>query len=179
MVLSDSDRSLLNRCLVGADGSWEEFVDRYLPLISHVVTATSKVRVEKLPTELRDDMVAEVLLALVDDDFAILRRFRGQSSLGTYLVVVARRIVARRLTKLPDLQPLADEPAEVLHDPEFENAEEVQHLLQKLPEAEATVLRMYHLERKSYQDIADHLAIPANSVGPLLSKAREHMRSLR
>lgn len=179
MVLSDLDRDLLNRCLAGAEGSWEEFVDRYLPLISHVVTATSKVRFESLPAELRDDMIAEVLLALVDDDFAILRRFRGQSSWGTYLVVVSRRIVARRLTKLPDLQHLQSEPADAQVNHEFEDTEEVHSLLSKLPAAEATALRMYHLERRSYTDIGGHLGIPENSVGPLLSKARQHMRALR
>ena len=36
---------------------------------------------------------AEVFLALLDRDYAVLRAFRGDSSLATYLTVVARRVI--------------------------------------------------------------------------------------
>lgn len=183
MVLSDLDRDLLNRCLSGADGAWENFIDRYIALMTHVVNSTSKIKYSELPTEVRDDMVAEILLALVDDDFAILRRFRGQSSLGTYLVVVSRRIASRRLAKLGDLAPgqsqTARAAAEASVDMNMENAEEVQVLLQQLPEEEAAAIRMFHLEHRSYGEIGSHIGIPENSVGPLLSRARERMRGMR
>ncbi len=179
MVLSDLDRELLNRCLQKTEGAWEAFIDRYLALITHVVTVTAKSQYADLIEQIRDDMVAEILLALVDDDFAILRRFRGQSSLGTYLVVISRRIATRRLAKL-GIQPnlLRDPPAQ---EAEFviESQEEVQTLLSELPETEATAIRMYHLEHKTYGDIGTHMGIPENSVGPLLSKARNRIRGLR
>ena len=183
MVLSDLDRDLLNRCLSGADGAWENFIDRYIALITHVVNSTSKIKYSELPSEVRDDMVAEILLALVDDDFAILRRFRGQSSLGTYLVVVTRRIASRRLAKLGALAPeralVAGDRTHAAGDMNMENAEEVQVLLQQLPEEEAVAIRMFHLEHRSYGDIGSHIGIPENSVGPLLSRARDRMRGMR
>lgn len=180
MVLSDRDRDLLKRCLTRSEGAWEAFVDRYLALLSHVVTATAKSRLAELPSEIRDDMVAEILLALVDDDFAILRRFRGQSSLGTYLVVVARRIAARRLAKLaPVIQRLQQEPVAEPLDLALESSEEVQALLAKLPENEAMAIRLFHLEHESYGDIGLRLGISENSVGPLLSKARASLKSMR
>ncbi|MEM7478888.1 MAG: sigma-70 family RNA polymerase sigma factor [Planctomycetota bacterium] len=181
MVLSDFDRELLNRCLARADGAWEAFIDRYLALLTHVVTSTAAKRFPSVPDHLRDDMVAEILLALVDNDYAILRRFQGQSSLGTYLVIVARRIVARRLGKLPNLIPdphleVKSENGEV---PDLDNAEEVQALLSKLSLNEATAIRLYHLEHRSYSDIGARMGIPENSVGPLLTQARNSMRQLR
>ncbi len=187
VVLSDLDRNLLTRCLSGADGAWEDFVDRYIALITHVVTSTAKIRLGEMPDHLRDDLVAEVLLTLIENDFAVLRRFRGQSSFGTYLVVVTRRIAVRKLSSLVrsrSMSPKSAGEAAEQQQPgdaelQVENSEEVQSLLAKLPESEATAIRMFHLEHRSYGDIGTHMGIPENSVGPLLSKARERMRGLR
>ncbi len=210
VVLSDLDRDLLARCLSNTPGAWEDFVDRYLPLISHVVNATSKVRIGGLPDPVRDDLVAEIMLGLVDQDYAVLRRFRGQSSLGTYLVVVSRRIAVRKLAKMrrvrrtttsldaagaavagttasgstalrvdaahTSLSSADGVSAEVW---QMENVEEVQTLLANLPSQEATAIRMFHLENRSYSEIGSHFGIPENSVGPLLSRARDRMRELR
>lgn len=183
MVLSDLDRHLITRCLSGADGAWEDFIDRYLALITHVVNATAKSRGEELSQQRRDDCIAEVLLNLVDKDFAILRRFRGQSSLGTYLVVVTRRIAVRTLARLgrPAVgnQTAREASRGDNHQSDVENSEEVRSLLQKLPGTEATAIRMFHLEHRSYGDIGAHIGIPENSVGPLLTQARQRMRSMR
>lgn len=204
MVLSDLDRDLLARCLTGIVGAWEAFVDRYLPLITLVVSSTAKSRLGGVPDEVRDDLIAEIFLELVDNDFAVLRRFRGQSSLGTYLVVVSRRIAVRRLAKMRRVPRSATPPASValaaagveadansIPQPsstpngssqaewQLENVEEVQSLLAHLPSEEATAIRMFHLEHRSYSDIGSHFGIPENSVGPLLSRARDRMRALR
>ena len=39
-----------------------------------------------------EDIAAEILLKIVDDDYGVLKRFKGISSLPTYLTVIARRI---------------------------------------------------------------------------------------
>ncbi len=182
MVLSDPDRSLLSRCLSGTDGAWEQFIERYLALITHVVSAAGKTRLGAIPDQWRDDIVAEVLLAIVDNDFAVLRHFRGQSSLGTYLVVVARRVAVRKLSKMHNAShpKIGREPASSNADALLlDNDEEVQLLLTKIPETEATAIRMFHLEHRSYSDIGQQMGLPENSIGPLLSKARDRMRSLR
>jgi len=183
VVLSDIDRRLLNRCIEGAPGAWEDFVDRFIALITHVVTSTAKLRLGQVSEQTRDDIVAEVFLKLVDKDFATLRRFRGQSSLGTYLVVVVRRIAVRRLAKLgrTAATPLTSEPASAEGNGEMavENSEEVQSLLSQMPAEEAAAIRMYHLEDRTYRDISMQIGIPENSVGPLLFKARTRLRSMR
>ncbi len=185
MVLSDLDRTLLNRCLARAEGAWEDFLDRYLPLIVHVVNSTAKLRFDRLPDQWRDDVVAEVLLTIVDKNFDVLRQFQGQSSLGTYLVVIARRVAARKISKMRRLNNSASSTviaAEPTNDQEvselFEHTEQVYQLLGKLPTSEAEVIRMFHLEHRSYAEISSHMGIPENTVGPLLSRARNHMKSL-
>ena len=54
--------------------------------------------------------------------------------------------------------------------------DEVQKLMDALPQEEAEVVRLYHLEGKSYHEISAHMSIPENSIGPTLSRARAKMR---
>jgi RNA polymerase sigma factor (sigma-70 family) len=43
-----------------------------------------------------DDVASAVKLALVENDYAILRRFQGRSSLATYLAVIVQRLLANQ-----------------------------------------------------------------------------------
>ena len=186
MALSEIDRNLLERCLRRNPRAWEDFVDRFLGLVIHVINHTAQARSVRLSPEDRDDLASEVFLAIIKDDFAVLRHFRGLSSLATYLTVVARRIVVRQMLRRRSTSPLGDgkgqQTAAELPDPQPEpeerisNREEVERLLEGLDANAAQVVRMYHLEGKSYQEISQAVGIPTNSVGPILSRSREKMR---
>ena len=91
MGLSDIDRKLLERCLDRQPGAWEDFVDRFLGLVVHVIHHTSQSRSVRPSQADIDELAGEVFLTIVQDDFATLRNFRGESSLATYLTVVAPR----------------------------------------------------------------------------------------
>ncbi len=77
-----------------------DFVDRFLGLVVHVANHTAVARGISLDQSTRDDLVAEVFLTFVAGDFAVLRRFRRNCSLATYLTVIARRVIARRLASI-------------------------------------------------------------------------------
>lgn len=179
MSLSEFDRELLQFCLDRAPRAWQNFVDRFIGLVVHVANHVAESRGIKLDQSSRDDLVAEVFLVLIADDFSVLRRFRRNCSLATYLTVISRRVVIRRLqagrktikTALPSEPPVSDE-----FPKRMENAEEVQKLLLRLDEREATVVRMYHLEEKSYEEISQVTGIASNSIGPVLARARDKMR---
>jgi RNA polymerase sigma-70 factor (ECF subfamily) len=186
VALSQVDRQLLDRCLERKPKAWEDFVDRFMGLVVYVINHTTQARSLKLSTADREDLCAEVFLGLVKNDFAVLRRFRGQSSLATYLTVVARRIVVREVLRTKIAPNVLAQPGDVVaganHGPHVElvdrlaDREEVQRLLDELEGAEAAVVRLYHLEGKSYREIAESQGIAENSVGPLLSRARDKMR---
>jgi len=186
MPLTDLDQQLLQRCLERKPRAWEDFVDRFLGLVIHVIHHSARVRGIFLTREDRDDLCAEVMLALIQDDFAILRHFRGGSSLATYLTVVARRIVVRHLLKRRKAaarQTSARRPVEAAAasakerpDRRAELREEARWLLRQLRGEESQVVQMHHLEDKSYEEISRSLGIPENSVGPMLSRARGKMR---
>jgi RNA polymerase sigma-70 factor (ECF subfamily) len=183
VALSEIDRNLLSRCLARKPKAWEEFVDRFMGLVIHVINHSAQARSMRLANEDREDLAGDVFLTLVKDDFAVLRHFRGESSLATYLTVVTRRVVVHELLKKKSIARLSDgmDPPQVNGAggsavERVQNRDEVQRLLEELDGAEADVVRMYHLEGKSYQEISSLVGIPENSIGPTLSRARQKMR---
>lgn len=182
MALHEIDRDLLQRCLARREGAWESFVDRFLGLVLHVIGHTAHARGMKLSEVDRDDIAAEVMLAIVNDDFAVLRRFRAESSLATYLTVISRRIVVRELNKRKPNRKLKSQPIEE-HPASGNGAEQrisdqdqVERMLSGLNGPEADVIRKFHLEGKNYREISAETGMPENSIGPTLSRARGKMR---
>ena len=177
--LSEIDRNLLERCLQKKSRAWEDFVDRFMGLVIHVINHSAQARSIRLGPQDRDDLCAEVFLAIIKGDFSLLRNFRGQSSLATYLTVVARRIVVRELLNRQSMARLTEttvedtlpRPADPQVEQRLSDQEEVRRLLGGLQETEAQVVRLFHLEGKSYREISTVLGMPENSVGSILSRA--------
>lgn len=187
MALSEIDRNLLERCLERRSRAWEDFVDRFMGLVVHVINHTAQARSVRLTPDDRDDLCAEVFLNIIKDDLAVLRRFRGQSSLATYLTVVTRRIVVKRMMRQKPSAPMpAGMASQSPHDladagpqPEqrIDDREEIARLLEGLGGRESRIVQMYHLEGKDYHQISEAVGVPVNSIGPILSRARKKMRS--
>jgi RNA polymerase sigma-70 factor (ECF subfamily) len=187
MSLTEIDRNLLKRCLAEEPGAWKDFVDRFMGLFVHVVNHTAHARSVRLAQEDIDDLVGEVFLALLAQDYAVLRRFRGESSLATYLTVIARRVVVhgiirRRMAEAlghvvaqhPDMKQQADSHHFDLK--RIEDQDEVKRMLINLPADDAEVVKQYHLEGRSYREISSQLGIPENTIGPTLTRARQKLR---
>jgi RNA polymerase sigma-70 factor (ECF subfamily) len=185
VALTARDRELLKRCLNHEPGAWNDFVDRFLGLIYHVVQHTAHLRSMPLRPEEAEDLAAEVLLAMIANDYAVLRAFRGHSSMATYLTVIARRICVQELARRNAAREVLPSDNKVIEEEEddspppsagLESLEEVARLLQKLPGKERSVVRLYYLEGRSYEEISTELNIPVNTIGPILSRARHKLR---
>jgi len=182
--LRDIDRKLIDRCLGKEPGAWNDFVDRYMGLIYHVIQHAAYARSRTLSSEDIEDIAAEIFLKIVDDDYAVLKKFKGISSLPTYLTVIARRICVKQLIKRQREEELGHTNAHRAFTDDgasgeveaIVSAEEVERMLDDLPDREAEVVRMYHLKYMNYRQIAKKLGIPENSVGPILAKARRRLR---
>ncbi len=90
-------------------------------------------------------------------------------------------MVVRELMKRNSMATLDPPAADSLPETgDFEqritDREEVERLLSRLNKSEAQIVRMYHLEGKSYREISSHIGMPENSIGPTLSRARTKMR---
>ncbi len=186
MALTDFDRSLLERCLKRDGGAWREFVDRFAGLFVHVIRHTAQARSVELSPSDTDDLCAEIFLAILLENLAVLKRFRGESSLATYLTVISRRIVVREVIRRRMAEAFGHVKshnanvemarADISDITRIENRELVQRMLDGLSEHDATVIRQFHLEGKTYREISERLGIPENSIGPTLSRAREKLR---
>lgn len=183
MPLTDEDRQLLQMCLEHEPRAWEAFVDRFLGLVIHVVNHTAESRGLTNSAQDMEDLTADVFLTFVADDYATLRRFKGQSSLATYLTVIARRVVVREMLRRKlnappsdssEVDEMADQHLPV--EDRLSNHEEVQKLMEELGGEEAKIVQLYHIEGKSYDEISSTLGIPSNSVGPTLYRARAKLR---
>jgi RNA polymerase sigma-70 factor (ECF subfamily) len=182
------DKELLRRCLNREPGSWNDFVDRFLSLIYHVIGYTAHLRSVRLGPEEVEDIAAEVLLKLVANDYRVLREFRGHASLATYLTVVARRIAVHELARRQ--QKMAAEragaQAAVVQEPDdspaalkgVERLEEVERLLRRLSGAEREIVRLYYLEGRTYEEISAETDVPVNTIGSVLSRARKKLREM-
>jgi len=182
-LFTEADRRLIQDCLHGEPAAWDLFIDRFGGLLAFVVDRTAAQRQTTLSRADREDLLADVLMEILHHDAAVLRGFAGRSSLATYLCVVARRVTVRGLARLGEkqraVQPLgtAHEPAESDDGPtRIADREQVETLLGQLEESEAQLVRLHHLESRSYGEISRITGMPLGSIGPTLAKARQKMR---
>ncbi|MFI4874401.1 MAG: RNA polymerase sigma factor [Blastopirellula sp. JB062] len=183
MALTETDRNLLDSCLTGEPCAWEALVDRFIGLVIHVVDHTARAKGVDITVEDREDLAADVFARLVRKDFRILRDFRRKCSLATYLTVIARRVTIRQLHRRireRSLQFALDgEPKTPITwtvEQRVEDRDQIEAWLEALSGLEAEVVRRFHLEGLSYEEISRQLGIPVNSVGPTLSRARLKIR---
>ena len=185
MGLIARDRELIKRCLHHEPGAWNDFVDRFLGLVYHVVQHTADMRSYPLTPEDKEDVASQVLLRVVENDYAALRQFRGKSSLASYLTVIARRTCVNDLANRAQIkekegarpnEQFTEKVPQSKPKPAMETLEEVGKLLKKLPSRERAVVRLFYLEGRSYEEISTELNVPVNSIGAILARARKKLR---
>jgi RNA polymerase sigma-70 factor (ECF subfamily) len=182
------DQTLLTRLLSKQPAAWNDFVDRYLGLVYHVVHSTAHLRSARLAPEDVEDIAAEILLQIVADDYKVLRRFQRKASLSSYLTVIARRTCVHELTRRQavreairrgEVKAAADDADD---SPAFqkslESLDEVEHLLRKLHGQDREMVRMFYFEGRTYEEISTELDVPVNTVGAKLSRARGKLREM-
>ena len=182
MPLTTHDRKLLTDLLNGQSGAWRLFVDRFTPLVVQVIQHTAHSHSLKLNADDTDDLCADAMAELLVRDMAALRNFRGRCSLTTYLGVIARRIVVRKLAEhrfssamghvnahraAVDFASTEDSSVRQL-----DHRDQVESLLSKLPGEPRQVAKWLFLEELSYREIARRLGKPLNSIGPIVSRLR-------
>lgn len=127
-----------------------------LPLIESVIEATC--RRSRVAGSAAEDLRSEVIVKLLDRDYRVLRSFRGQSSLATYLTVVTRRLLLdqrirewgrwRSSTRARSLGPVAMRLEELISRDRRPVAEAVEILA-----SDASV----EMSRRELREMADRL----------------------
>jgi RNA polymerase sigma-70 factor (ECF subfamily) len=173
-----SDRDLVTEVLRKDRKATAEFVARYA---DHVY---SYVRRRLIPrADLVDDLVQEIFLAAWES----LDKFRGDSSLRTWLLGIARHKVEDHYRKrLRELQ-FQDEGEEPSEEPasidDLEEAlakrqagQRTQEILKTLPETYSVLLLWRYWEKRSLRDIAVQIGRTEKGVERLLARARQQFK---
>ncbi len=183
MTFPDDERELVRACLDGAPGAWEAFVGRFARLLDHVVRSTCSQQRRQASAVQCEDLVSEVFVEILRNDAAVLRGFAGRSSLAAYLAVIARRVAVRKLHRMPVVPAgrVVDDvesPRGTSADPAAaaSRKEQIEGMLSLLDDSEALLVRLHHIEARSYGEISRLTGLPLGSIGPALSKAREKLR---
>lgn len=184
MFASAEERQLVQRCLERQPGAWDAFLERFLPLFHHTARKTAHLAGKGFQPEDLEDCLAEIFLEILAGNFRCLKLFHGESSLATFLLVVARRRATRfwmerKSAPVPVADPEQEcaraNPGDEQGSASADLGERLGSLLNQLPLTEREAVRLHHLEGYSYSEVASQLRIPVNSVGPLLTKARKRL----
>ncbi len=131
------------------------------------------------------DLAQEALIKV----WLMLPSFRGEARFTTWLYRLVVNLGLNRLARLrreplavtlEDLRPertspLASDPQEI-HD-RAERREFVWQQVDTLPEKYRLVIALYYQQERSYQEIADILQLPMNTVKTHLARARQMLAS--
>jgi DNA-directed RNA polymerase specialized sigma24 family protein len=91
--MTEQEKTLIAGCLKGEETAWNDFVRQYSGLIYHRIKTTLSSHYHGPSQHLIDDIFQDTFLSLVKDDFAQLRRFRGDHNctLASWLRMIATR----------------------------------------------------------------------------------------
>ena len=193
LVQHDDERRLIAALVARDRKAWSEFVERFQGLVYARVARTALEFNASLDRSAIEDIRAEIFAALIENDFASLKRFEGRSSLATWLAIIARRNCIRWMYKRNRRQEQANQRIdEVLQENvtgggsadilaaliQTEDGLQLQAMLNRLNDGDRSVLRMFFMDGLSYAQIGRDLGISINSVGPKLQRAQKRLRRL-
>jgi RNA polymerase sigma-70 factor (ECF subfamily) len=171
---------LLKRAREGDQQAAEELFTDYLknsrPIAALLRRALSN-------PEDREEMLHEIYLQLITGGSS----FQGKSRLSTYIYRIARVTVFQRYRRENTLKrgkifrkvmEDTEIPADNSAGPEYsfslkQGREIIRDLISMLPEAYRGVLELRVLKDKSYEDIAEDLKIPINTVSSRIHKGKK------
>ena len=181
MGRNDADLELVQRCIAREPGAWQEFVDRFAATVQLV--ARRYLTVYGQAHENTDDTLQDVFVAITRRDYRLLKNYDPCYTFKTYLGVITRTEVHRKLRKK---RPVVGDPADldrnVSEQPETtsvvaaaEEKEALMAALDSLPERDAEILRLRFLREMDYKAIAAAMRIPEASVGQTLFRAKQRL----
>ncbi len=185
----EPEADLVRACADGDPAAWERFVDRYGDLIASLSRRMLARRTGRASDPDVDEVVGGVFLALVKGERRLLRRYRPEFRVSTYLGVICRTEVGRYLrTSKRGPSLLGDDPDAAGADPASrtplalletrERSDAVRGLLdalEGLAPRDRLLLTLKYVDGLDYGRIADILRVRRDSVGQLLHRAKERL----
>ncbi|MCI0342316.1 MAG: sigma-70 family RNA polymerase sigma factor [Planctomycetales bacterium] len=176
------DKELAAACARGDGEAWQRFLDRCGPTIVASVRRALGAGGAVAAADI-EDCAAEVIAELLADEAALLRSFRGEARLTTWLWVIARRTaIAWRTRRARGPGSASEEALAAVRDrsegPEDaaarrDAAAAVARAVAELPPRDREILRLFYDAGKSQAEISAAVGIPVAQVSTALFRARE------
>jgi RNA polymerase sigma-70 factor (ECF subfamily) len=186
----EPEADLVRACAEGDRAAWVRFVDRYGSLVAALARRMLRHRTGRAGDADVDEVCGAVFLALLQGDRRLLRRYRPEFRVSTYLGVITRTEVGRWLrapagrarsldtgdrgASLEDTR--AEEPSAALERGERADAlHALRDALAELPPRDRLLLTLRYVDGLDYGQIAEALRVHKESVGPWLSRAKQRL----
>lgn len=169
------DSDLVAATLGGNSGAFATLVERYDRAVYHLAYRTVRD-----PEEARDATQEAFFKA-----YRSLRTFKPGAKFSTWIFAIAYHACCDRLNRRKrysneefpeDRADAAPGPAE--QAVAMDDARRLHVAIGRLPEKYRTVITLYHLQGKQYEEIATVLGVPIGTVKTHLFRAKEHLRKL-
>jgi RNA polymerase sigma-70 factor, ECF subfamily len=183
------EAELVRQCLAGRDEAWDTLVRDYAAGALAAAKVALRQRGHGPDAALEDELVADCFEELAKEDAKVLRSFRGESGLATFVSVVASRRAFRVLRdrlrhgkavdRKAEHDQLAPRPGEVdpaEHVETTERASIIVEAIAELAPADKLLLTLYYLDNRSYKEIAEATGLAATGVGTKIARARSRLR---
>lgn len=172
-----TDHELIKQTRAGDTRAFEQLVKRYESQVAATVTGMLGKSDEA------DDVGQEVFIRF----YKSIRKFRGESGLGTYLTRIAINLslnaLKRRKRRWSLFKPTDEEILEVKADPtdsfaSIERKDMVQNAIQKLESEFRAVVVLRLIDGYSTAETAEILDIPQGTVLSRLSRAQKKLKEI-
>lgn len=183
--MTEQEKTLIARCVKGEKAAWDAFVRQYSGLIYHTIRKTFALHHTEPRMEIVDDLFQDIFLSLVNNEFAQLRRFRGDNgcTLASWLrMIAARRTIDHLRNANIQSESLADHfvnATNVEPDPVVDqhDAERIAQAVANLQPRERIIIDLFFRRNLSAEDVAGILRMSVGAVytqkSRILAKLRE------
>lgn len=162
-----SDEALMLEFQQGSREAFEELFARYRePLYGFF-------RRRLAGKDRAEDLAQETFLAVIRSAM----RYEPRALVKTYFYGIAFKLLAAERRKLSGNEPQIDEHDEPAEDGQSEEALWVRQALEKLDAGEREILMLREYEQLSYEEIAELLRLPVNTVRTRLFRSRMALKS--
>jgi len=177
---SPEERALIERCKRGDLGAFNELIKRYeKPVYNFAYRLTGNY-------DSAQDVAQDAFLRV----FQAIGSFRGDASFSTWLFRITTNVFlddrkkarAHPTSSLDEYVEMEESSmARQIEDPSptpdlltegKERTQLLQNAIRALPDYQRTMVVLYHTEQKSYEEIAEIMALPIGTVKSRLNRAR-------
>lgn len=136
------------------------------------------VRRFHIPEADAQDLVHDLALGLIRDDYRVLRCFRGECTLATFLGGMMRHRCLSWKRSQSHRTRLEVESSGLIVSDDPHHRLMLEEAMEQINARDHTLLRLFYFEGRTYDEIGLQTGMPVNTVASCLRRARERLKNI-